>query len=160
MEPKLTSAMIRGQQLSRKERFKAIDLARQGSRFDKCPVLTEFGIRIEPNPIVIDNASVIAPPVVRTLDSKGAQINAKVSQFEGKWNFKDNNEVSKKFLQAATLPKWMIFDCDGILKDEEIADNFIAKLGELGESLGMKRIKMPPKIRPAIKFVTDEHFHP
>lgn len=50
------------------------------------------------------------------------QINAKVSQFEGKWNFKDNNEVSKKFLQAATLPKWMIFDCDGILKDEEIAE--------------------------------------
>lgn len=35
-------------------------------------MLKEFGIAIEENPIVIENASVIPPPVVRTLDSRGA----------------------------------------------------------------------------------------
>lgn len=51
------------------------------------------------------------------------EVNARMTFKEGKWNFKDSgNEPSKKFLQAATLPKWMILDCDGILNDEIIAE--------------------------------------
>lgn len=51
------------------------------------------------------------------------EVNARMTFKEGKWNFKDSgNEPSKKFLQAATLPKWMIFDCDGVLNDEIIAE--------------------------------------
>ncbi|OXA37659.1 protein argonaute-2 [Folsomia candida] len=161
MEPKLTSAMIKGAAIEPVARFKAIDQARKGSKFETSAVMSEFGMSIGQTPIVIRDASVIPPPTVKTLASNGAEVNARMTFKEGKWNFKDSgSEPSKKFLKAATLPKWMIFDCDGVLNDEIIAENFIKKLIELGESLGMKGFRIPGKPKPTIKCYTEATFHP
>ncbi|OXA47083.1 protein argonaute-2 [Folsomia candida] len=160
MEPVLTSKMIKGAAMGPEERFKKIEESRKGSKFGECEVLNEFGIHILENPIVIEKASVIAPPVVKTLDSRGAKTIAKVDDKEGKWNFKDKNsrEASKRFSDGATLPKWMIFDCDGITKRQAgVADNFIAKLTEVGESLGMRGFRVP---KTFVKCYSDASFHP